>query len=109
MARRLAAEGEALPPTPEAVVARAAALVAERGVVVPFTPRSQREARLQLVARWISLAAAMAVASWLGFTLGMDTSLTLVQARQSGENGFLRELVDPAPGLLREFGEGAQT
>ena len=41
--------------------------------------------------------------------IGMDTSLTLVQARQSGENGFLRELVDPAPGLLREFGEGAQT
>ena len=109
VARRLAAEGEALPTTPEAVVGHAAALVPERGVVVPFTPRPQREARLQLVARWTSLVAAMAVASWLGFTLGMDTSLTLAQVRQGGEDGFLRELVDPAPGLLREFGEGAQT
>ena len=65
------------------------------------------------MARWGSLAAAMAVASWLGFTLGADTSLSLGQAGartgQAGEDGFLRELLDPSTGFMRDLTEGSQT
>src|SRR5436309_4903852 len=67
---------------PEHIVERAAALVAGSNAtgsdnVVPFRPKPSQGLRLGGVARWGSLAAAIAVASWLGFTLGMDTSLSL--------------------------------
>ena len=61
------------------------------------------------MARWGSLVAAMAVASWLGFTLGIDTSLSVAQIRQTGEDGFLREMLDPSTGFMRDLTEGAQT
>ena len=95
---------------PESAIARACALVEPRGaMVVPF-PHSRRDRpRLQGMARWGSLVAAMAVASWLGFTLGMDTSRSLVQIRQPGEDGFLREFVDPSAGFMRDLTEGTQT
>ena len=61
------------------------------------------------MARWGSLVAAMAVASWLGFTLGMDTSLSVAQVRQTGEDSFLGELLDPSTDLMRDLTEGTQT
>ncbi len=61
------------------------------------------------MARWGSLVAAMAVASWLGFTLGMDTSLSLTQVRQPGEDSFLGELLNPSTDFMRDLTEGAQT
>ena len=61
------------------------------------------------MARWGSLVAAMAVASWLGFTLGMDTSFSYAQIRQPGEDGFLSEFLDPSTGFMRELDEGQQT
>src|SRR5689334_21826993 len=75
-ARELAA-AEPLDPAPEAIIVRAAALVAGGGrpaEIVPFPSRARRTFALPGLARWGSLAAAMAVASWLGFTLGVDTS-----------------------------------
>ena len=51
----------------------------------------------------------MAVASWLGFTLGMDTSLSFTQFRQTGDDSFLGELVDPSTDFMRDLTEGAQT
>jgi anti-sigma factor RsiW len=98
---------------PDTIIARAAALVDEskpqRDRVIPFPPSGRNRPRLPGMARWGSLVAAMAVASWLGFTLGMDTSLSFAQFGQGGEDGFLRELLDPSTGFMRDLTEGAQT
>ena len=125
-ARALGARAEPLEPAPDPVVARARALVErikERSTVVPFPvvpfpvvpfPAGRRDRpTLHRMASWGSLAAAMAVASWLGFTLGMDTSLSLSQAGaqrgQGGEDGFLREMLDPSTGFIRDLTEGNRT
>jgi anti-sigma factor RsiW len=109
-ARALAARVEQLEAAPEPVIARASALVGggtpQRGTVVAFTVGRRDRSRLRGMAGWGSLVAAMAVASWLGFTLGMDTSLSFGQA---GEDGFLREMLDPGAGFMRELTEGNQT
>lgn len=103
---------------PEALVARAVALVAGGDLwpdnVVAFGPRHhERPGRygpsLVGAARWGSLVAAMAVAGWLGFTLGMDASLSFAQSRQGGDNGFLSELLDPSTGLMGDLTEGTRT
>jgi anti-sigma factor RsiW len=106
-ARALAGRPEA---ASEPVIARACALVEpQRGTVIPFAPRHRKSLRLPGMARWGSLVAAMAVASWLGFTLGVDTSLSIAQIRQGGEDGFLREFLDPSAGFMRDLTEGTQT
>ena len=59
-----------------------------------------------------SLAAAIAIASWLGFSMGSGVSLELSQPGQQsqvGVDGLLPELLDPATGFLRDLGEGLQT
>jgi anti-sigma factor RsiW len=112
-ARTLAEMVDRSEAAPESVVARACALVddgAPQGdTVTPFPPSRRDRPRLHGMASWGSLAAAMAVASWLGFALGMDTSLSFAQIRQPGEDGFLRELLDPATPFMRDLTEGAQT
>ena len=106
-ARALAGRPEAVS---EPAIAHASALVEpQQGTVIPFAPRQRNRPRLQGVARWGSLVAAMAVASWLGFTLGADTSLSFAQMRQGGEDGFLREFLDPSAGFMRDLTEGTQT
>jgi hypothetical protein len=54
-------------------------------------------------ARWGSLAAAVAFASWLGFTMGMDLSRSLSSDSQSGDDGGMNELFDPGTRLFREL------
>jgi len=107
------ARGERLEPISEPAMARACALVdggaPRHGAVIRFPLFRRERPRLLGVAGWGSLAAAMAVASWLGFTLGMDTSLSFTQARQAGEDGFLREFLDPSTGFMRDLTEGPQT
>ena len=109
----LAERAAELEPAPEPIIARAAALVGEstprRDTVIAFPPNRRGRQRLPGMARWGSLVAAMAVASWLGFALGMDTSLSVAQIRQTGEDGFLREMLDPSTGFMRDLTEGAQT
>jgi|GEM_PF-1026320 anti-sigma factor RsiW len=64
------------------------------------------------IAHWSGLAAALAVASWLGFAMGTDTLLNLTQrtpAAQIGDDNFLPELLDPSVGFLRDLGAGQQT
>jgi hypothetical protein len=94
----------------EVAIARACALVPgndpRRDTVIPFPPSRRYRPRLHSMVRWGSLAAAMAVASWLGFTLGMDTSFSFAQARQTGEDTYLGELLDPSSDFLTE---GTQT
>ena len=112
-ARAITASAERVGGIPESAIARASSLVggseAQRATVIPFPLGPRDRPRLQGMARWSSLVAAMAVASWLGFTLGMDTSLSFVQNRQTGEDGFLREFLDPSAGFMRDLTEGPQT
>jgi anti-sigma factor RsiW len=100
-------------PMAEPAIARACALVGngapQRGMVIRFPLIGRNRPRLRGMAGWGSLVAAMAVASWLGFTLGMDTSLSFTQARQASEDGFLREFLDPSSGFMRDLTEGPQT
>jgi anti-sigma factor RsiW len=110
-ARALAPAADQPAPVSDTIVARAAALVGDApgGQIVVF-PAHRQQPRLQVMARWGSLAAAMVVAGWLGFTLGVDTSRSFSQAgSQAGDDGFLRELLDPATGFMRDLTEGSQT
>src|SRR5438105_910929 len=112
-ARALVSPARQSEAVPESVLARACALVGggepQPGTVVPF--RSGRKGRPALpnLARWAGLAAATVLASWLGFTLGMDTSRSLAQRGLSSEDSFFNELLDPSTGFLRDLSEGAQT
>jgi anti-sigma factor RsiW len=106
-------DGAPLPGGLERIIARAAAAIpldgsAASGQVVAFPPRRRR--RMYDFAQWGSVAAALALASWLGFSLGTDASQSLAERRQPSDTGFFfPELFDPAPGLLRDLGEGSRT
>jgi len=101
------------PAADEAVIARAAALVAapveNRGQVVPFRPRLRPAQSLFMVARWGSLAAAVVMACWLGFALGSDASVALSQINQSSDENFMGDLVDPSGGVLRSISDGLES
>jgi len=96
----------------ERIVARAISIWpdtdAVSGKVVPLAPRRGRRL-LQTSAQWGSLAAAIALAGWLGFAMGSDTSLALRDTRQPSATGLLPELFDPGTVLLRDLGEGPRT
>lgn len=98
--------------TPEAVVARACALLGGNppaaGNVIPLRPRPRMQAMARGAAQWASLAAAVVIAGWLGFTLGMDASGAFAPSR-AGDDGFLDDLIDPPAGLMRELTEGPRT
>ena len=95
----------------ERIVARASTISRDTGSVggkvVPLAPRQGR--LFQSLAQWGSLAAAIALAGWLGFAMGSDTSLALTDHRQPSDTGLLPELFDPGTGLLRDLGEGLRT
>ena len=110
-AARALAVGVAEPPSAlERIIDRACAMVPDRsmspGRVLVFAPRRRI---LHGVAQWGSLAAAIAVASWLGFAMGSDTSLMLSQSSQSSDMSVLPEVLDPGTGFLRDLGESPQT
>ena len=94
------------------VIARACAIFPEaeatRGRVVVLAHWRGRRL-VQGLTQWGSIAAALAVASWLGFSMGSDTSLALTAPRAQSDSGFLPDLFDPGPAFLRELGEGSQT
>jgi anti-sigma factor RsiW len=91
----------------EQIIARAAALAPVTGEVVPFAPR--RGGRLvSVLAQWGSIAAAIVLAGWLGFSMGSDASLAL-RDRPPNDTGLFPEFFDPATGLLRDLGEGLRT
>jgi anti-sigma factor RsiW len=96
----------------ERIIARACAISPDTnsvsGKVVPLAPRQGRRL-LQVFAQCGSLAAAIALAGWLGFAMGSDTSLALSDHRQTTDTGLLPELSDPGTGLLRDLGEGLRT
>jgi hypothetical protein len=98
------------------IVARAAALidaaqsdaVQSGGEILSFPPRpQQRRPRIWTeAASWSSLAAAIALACWLGFDLGGDLPGLASITRPSDDMGA-SELIDPAPLALRDLSEGS--
>jgi anti-sigma factor RsiW len=102
----------------ERIIARACAILPGadhpdadhwRGRVIALALRRSRRPLVQSFAQWGSIAAAIAVASWLGFAMGSDASLALSNPRQPSDAGFLPELFDPASSFLRDLGEGLRT
>src|SRR5205814_471007 len=59
--------------------------------------------------RFLDLAGAIAIASWLGFALGTDFSAYFGQTDQASEDGFLRDMLDPSTAFLRDLTPGSQT
>jgi hypothetical protein len=102
---------EELPARLERIIARACAIVSEdpnsRVIAFPRPPRGQRV--VHGFARWGSLAAAIVVASWLGFAMGSDASRALRGSLPSSEASFLPELFDSGSGFLRDLGEVLRT
>jgi hypothetical protein len=110
-AARSAAATEAFPAPPEAVVRRACALVQGAGVadnIIAF-PARRHWARLRGATHWGSLAAAVAVAAWLGFTLGIDTSRAFALNERPASTGFLSDLLDAQTGAVSDLAEVPQT
>ena len=100
-----------LPAVSREIVARATALVAPARsggeiLVFPLRPSRPRPRAWPNAARWGGLAAAIAVACWLGFNLGGDLPGIASITRQSDDLGAA-ELIDPAPLALRDLSEGS--
>lgn len=98
---------------PGRIVARAVALVGEpgRGEVIPFALRPRPRQVVYSAARWGSVAAAIVVASWLGFSLGTGASLAYSQGRslRSNDGGYLGEIIDPAGLLPHTVSDGLES
>lgn len=77
-------------------------------LVVRLPPSRRRAANWNGLAHWGSLAAAVVVAGWLGFNLGIETWTNYSQIGQTRDEP-LRELLDPSAGFLRDLTDAAQT
>jgi hypothetical protein len=100
----------------EAIVARAAALVGESRPAVELRVAALPEAELinfprrrmappwHSAATWSGLAAAIAIAGWLGFDLGSGVS---IGSRIGHDDQTASELLAPAPLMLRDFAENS--
>ena len=99
-----------LPDSLERVIARACAILpdnsAAEGEVLAFRSPRRHPSIVHGLTRWAGLAAAIAMASWLGFAMGSDTSLALSQSGTASDASFLPELLDPGTGFLRDLSEG---
>jgi hypothetical protein len=99
-------------PAIERIIARACALrpdgAPRRGLVIPFSRLRQR-VLLEGLAQWASLAAAVAIAAWLGFAMGSDASLAFSKPAVSAAQGAAGELFDPAAGFPDDIAPGTQT
>jgi len=110
-ARRIDSGAGQPPAKLERIIARAcAAFPGETNArVVAFARPSGRRRILHGLAQWGSLAAAIAMAGWLGFAMGSDASRTLSGPAPSGDASVLPELFDPGSGFLRDLGEVLRT
>ena len=108
--RKIAGDIAEPPDGLDRIIARACAILPDnsvaQGEVLVFRLPRQHRSIVHGLTRWGSLAAAIAVASWLGFAMGSDTSLALSQSGAASETSFLPELFDPGTGFLRDLNEG---
>jgi hypothetical protein len=108
-ARALAAAP--LADAPAEAIARASAAhpgLAGSAQIVRFPLFRRQAANWNGFAQWGSLAAAVVVAGWLGFNLGIDTWTNYSEIGQ-GRDEPLRELLDPSAGFMRDLTDAAQT
>jgi anti-sigma factor RsiW len=109
-AREFAGNIDEAPSGLDRVIARACAILPDSptapGRVIPIRRPPERRGIVHDLAQWGSLAAAIAIASWLGFAMGSDASLQLSQPGASVDTNSLPDLLDPGTGFLRDFGEG---
>jgi anti-sigma factor RsiW len=110
-AARALAGGIAEPPNGlDRIIARACAISPDhsmaKGEVLAFRSPRRHRSIVHGLTRWGGLAAAIAMASWLGFAMGSDTSLALSQSGAASDASFLPELFDPGTGFLRDLNEG---
>ncbi len=61
---------------------------------------ARQETGFAAIAQWGGLAAAMVVAGWLGFTMGMDASGMLARNGPGFDDGVAQELFGSSPGIL---------
>lgn len=106
-----AIQGDALPGGLERIIARACALAPDEpdSRVLLFVPPQRQRRIAHGLAQWGSLAAAIVMASWLGFAMGSDMSRTLNGPLPSAGANLLPELFDPGSGFLRDLGEVVRT
>ena len=93
----------------EAIVARAASLVRPTAEIIPLARSARPRPRFYHLTTWGSLAAAVALAGWLGFALGTDVSQAFGPVAQSSEDSFLGDLIDPAGGVLHTINDGLES
>jgi len=94
------AETEPASAAPEAVVARAAALIATPdGNVLAFHGSAVHSAGWRRAAAWSGLAASLLVTSLFGFAFGNNAYMALLQRGTAAESTSY-ELLDPPSGLL---------
>jgi anti-sigma factor RsiW len=110
-AARAFASGGAPEDLSETAVARACALVgggaaSRPGSVIAFRARAGRPSLLPAIAQWGSLAAALVVAGWLGFTLGMDASGMMAPGRPGSDDGVAQDLFGSSPAFFRDLTGG---
>ena len=112
-AQAVANANHEMPAGIERIVARANAILPDPhptgASIIAIAPRARQNRLLHGFAQWGSLAAAVAVASWLGFSMGSDTSLALRQPGLSSDTSVMPELFDPGTGFLRDFGENLRS
>lgn len=103
--------GTAVAEAPTEVIVRACAahpVPSAAARILPF-PRFGREAaNWNGVTRWAGLAAAVVVAGWLGFNLGIETWTDYSQISRPGDDGT-REVLDPATSFMRDLTEASRT
>jgi anti-sigma factor RsiW len=93
----------------DAIIERAVGLVgvaAPRGEVVTFPPRHAELRSWRGAAGWSGLAAGIVLASWLGFNLGSNLPVVTTAGR-SADDAVAVDLLDPAPLISRDAGDGS--
>jgi anti-sigma factor RsiW len=94
---------ETLPEAPEAIVARAAALVGSGDAqILPFRRPTARPRSWRGAVGWGAVAASLLVASLAGFAMGNDTYTTLAGGASAS---LSQELLDPPTGLFNGMDE----
>ena len=106
LAARRATHDES-PAASDAVIARAAALVAARDAqIVSLPPPAVRRASWRIAAMWSGVAASLVVTSMIGFTLGNSAYISLAG---SATPALGQELFDPPTGLFNSLDEDPNT
>lgn len=111
-AARVLASGVRYEVPAEMLVARACAIIGDAASrrpdpVVAFRAGAGRRPVLGTIAQWGSLAAALVVAGWLGFTLGVDASGMLARNGPGIDDGVTQDLFGSAPAFFRDVTGGA--